>query len=62
MQARTWLSEMRKKQGLSRREVCEQAGVERSLYAYIELGKRNPSVRTAQKIAEVLGFKWYLFF
>lgn len=62
MEARKWLSELRKTQGLSRREVCEKSGIERSLYAYIELGKRNPSVDTAKKIAEVLKFDWPIFF
>jgi|LSQX01.2.fsa_nt_gb putative transcriptional regulator len=36
-------------------EVAERAGIPRVTYTMIELGKRNPTLKTAQKIAIALG-------
>jgi len=44
------------------REVAQQCGIDEFAYCMIEHGKRTPSVKTAKKIAEVLGFDWTKFF
>lgn len=44
------------------REVAKQCGIDESTYCLIEHGKRNPSVKTAKKIAKVLDFDWTAFF
>lgn len=59
---RTWLTKIRNKNMLTQSEVAQRATIDRSFYSQIESGIRNPSVETAQKIADVLKFKWTLFF
>lgn len=46
----------------SQREVAEQAGITQAFYCEIESGKKRPSVPTAKKIADTLGFDWTRFF
>lgn len=57
---RKWLVEARG--SLTHQEVADKAGIVRAFYTQIENGSRNPSVKIAKKIAEVLGFNWALFF
>lgn len=59
---RYWLVEKRNKLELSQGEVAKSAGIHRGSYTNIELGRRNPSVRVAKKIGEVLKFDWTIFF
>ena len=59
---REWLTDIRKTMGLNHREVAKKAGIDRSFYTQIESGIRNPSVKTAKKIASALGFEWTIFF
>ena len=54
--------EMRRKQGLTMKQVAEKVGVSEVMICQIENGNRKPSVRTAQGIANVLGFDWTDFF
>ena len=56
------LMDIRLEKGLTMREVAQQCGIKVSTYCLIEHGKRTPSVKTAKKIAEVLGFDWTAFF
>jgi putative transcriptional regulator len=51
---RNWLIKKRKKLKLKQSEVAEKSGISRSFYINIESGTRNPSLRTASKIAKVL--------
>jgi transcriptional regulator with XRE-family HTH domain len=59
---RDWLITIRKKQGLSQKEVSERIGVSQPSYCTIERGVTNPSVDTAKRIAEILGFDWTRFY
>ncbi|AFL99474.1 putative transcriptional regulator [Desulfitobacterium dehalogenans ATCC 51507] len=59
---RYWLAKIRLEAEKTHEEVAEVVGIKRQYYSMIENGERNPSVKVAQKIAEVLGFKWTLFF
>lgn len=59
---REWLIHLRKVQGLTQNEVASKAGISRSYYSGIEVGTRNVPVKTAKKIASVLGFEWTIFF
>jgi putative transcriptional regulator len=52
---RTKLREARIQAGLSPKELAETVGIYRASYVNIELGKRNPSLKLAAKIASVLG-------
>ncbi len=56
------LMDIRLEKGLTMREVAQQCGIDEFAYCMIEHGKRTPSVKTAKKIAEVLGFDWTKFF
>jgi len=61
---RGWLVKIREEQGLSQYDVAAKAGISQSFYSAIELGNRGNKlpVQTAKKIAEVLGFKWDMFY
>ena len=56
------LMEERKKANFTQREVGKLSGISESYYSMIESGDRKPTVKTAKKIAAVLGFDWTLFF
>lgn len=57
---REWLTQVRGNR--THQEVADLAGIGRAFYTQIENGARTPSVYTAKKIAEVLGFDWTYFF
>ena len=57
---RDWLVTLRA--GRSQSKVAKEIGIAQSTYASIETGYRTPSVETAKKIADVLGFTWTRFF
>ncbi len=48
--------------GLTQEQVAKITGVDRTTITKIENGTLRPSVKTAQKIAQVLDFDWTLFF
>ena len=56
------LLEERKKKNFTQREVGELSGISESYYSMIESGERKPPVKTAKRIAAVLGFNWTQFF
>lgn len=57
---RTWL--IKKRGNLSQEEVAKLSGISRGAYSNIEIGKRDPSVNVAKRIANVLDFQWTIFF
>lgn len=59
---RDWLIEKRNSLELTQESVSEKAKISRAYYAEIEIGSKNPSVKSAQKIATALGFDWTIFF
>lgn len=61
---RKWLKEIREKKGLSQYQVAKQARLSQSYYAGIESGNRGHKlpVKTAKRIANVLGFNWTRFY
>lgn len=52
---RSRLIEARKKRGMTQKELAKAVGISRAYLTNIELGKYTPSLRTAHKIAAVLG-------
>lgn len=59
---RKWLIKIRKNMNLTQQNVAEKAGISRAYYTEIELGVKNPTVITAQKIAKILNISWVIFF
>ncbi len=59
---RAWLVTYRKRYGFSQKALAKKVGISQPSYCTIESGKTNPSPKTAQKIASVLGFDWTVFF
>lgn len=57
-----WLKHIRIDADMKQVEVAKQVGISQQMYWLIENGVRRPSVKTAKKIAAVLGFNWTLFF
>lgn len=55
------MKDKREEKKLTQEQLAEIVGVDRSTITKIENGGR-PSVKTAQKIAEVLEFDWTAFF
>lgn len=57
---RAWLINLRGNK--SQKEIAGECGISQNYYSWIETGERDPSVSTAKKIAEVLGFNWTKFY
>ena len=57
-----WLKHIRIDADMKQIEVASKVGISQQAYWLIEHGYRRPSVATAKKIANVLGFNWTLFF
>lgn len=57
---RTWLVELRCEK--TQEEMAQMLGISQQMYCAIESGKRNPSVKRAKKMGEVLGVSWTKFF
>ena len=62
MEKSLWLKDIRLKLDLTQEQVAERAGISRTFYTEIETGSKNPSTKTAKKIAQVLNFDWVIFF
>ncbi len=59
---RKWLVVIRKKAGLTQKDVAEASGISPPAYYNIEKDLRNPSVRTTKRISKALGFEWQRFY
>jgi transcriptional regulator with XRE-family HTH domain len=59
---RKWLKDTRSNAGLTQKDIADKSGITRQHYNFIENNERRPSVQSAKKIAEVLGFNWTKFF
>ncbi len=57
-----WLKKIRKELGLTQVQAAQKIGISRFWYIDIELGRKNPSIKTAKKIAKTLGFDWKQFY
>ena len=53
---REWLKEARKAQGLTLKDLAAQIGCSFNYLSDLELGKRNPSLVMADKLARALEF------
>lgn len=56
------LKSIREEHGMTQEKLANEIGKTRTLITSIESGDSKPSVVTAKKIAEVLGFDWTNFF
>lgn len=56
------LREFRRKAKMTQAKLAERSGVSQGYIAHIESGRRVPTVKTAKKIAGVLGIDWVLLF
>ena len=59
---REWLRTIRKEKQMSQASVARGAGISTQLYSRTELSNIGPSVKTAKRIASVLGFDWTKFY
>lgn len=59
---RKWLVQLRKSQNLTQEMVARKAHIDRSFYAQLEIGTRDPSLAVAKSLANVLGVQPRLFF
>lgn len=53
------LKKKRESCGLTQKQAAQEVGTTERAYQYYEAGQREPSVRTAIRIADVLGVKTY---
>ena len=56
------LMELRKRKGMSMRELAEHSGTSTSLISQIETGRTNPTVSKLQNLATALGVPVNYFF
>lgn len=60
--SRNWLKEIREKSNLTQDEAAVKANIKRTTWASVEQGQRDPSVKTAKKMANAFDFEWTIFF
>ncbi|ATF74430.1 helix-turn-helix domain-containing protein [Pasteurella multocida] len=56
------IQELRKLQGLSQEKFALKAEIDRTYLAGIELGKRNPTIKSLEKIVSCLDISFSEFF
>ena len=56
------IKELRKKMGLSQEKLALEAEIDRTYLAGVEQGKRNPSLRSLEKILLALDISFHDFF
>ena len=56
------LKSLREKHDWTQEYVAHEAGISRSTYTNIEVGRTQPSVGLAKKLARMFGIKWTYFF
>lgn len=61
-QKRDFLISARKNKGFTQFEIAQIVDINTASYCNIETGKRNPSVKLAKKISELLDLNWMDFF
>ncbi len=52
----------RNKQGISQEKLALKAEIDRTYLAGVEQGKRNPSIKSLEKIVKALGISFHEFF
>lgn len=57
---RTWLIALR--DGKTQAEMAKMLGISQQMYCAIEAGKRNPRIKRAKEMAQVLGIPWIKFY
>lgn len=55
--SRDWLVKRRKEQGKTQQQVADMIGIAKSSYCQIELGVKDPKLKTAIKISRALRFE-----
>lgn len=56
------LKELRRKNGVTQQQVADACDVTRATIAMIEIGRNQPSVKLAKKLAKFFGVEWTIFF
>lgn len=56
------LKSIRLKHNLTQNEIAKKVGITQQHYNHIELNKRNPSIKVAKKISNILDIDVLLFF
>ena len=56
------IKELRNSLGLSQEKLALKADIDRTYLAGVEQGKRNPSIKSLEKIVEALGVSFSEFF
>lgn len=57
MVVRTWLVKRRRELGKTQQQVADMIGISKSSYCSIELGTKDPRLKTAIKISRALRFE-----
>lgn len=56
------IKEIRAEQGISQEKLALKADIDRTYLAGVEQGKRNPSIKSLEKIIVTLGITFHDFF
>ena len=57
---RTWLIELRNER--TQAEMAKILGISQQMYCAVEAGKRNPRIKRAKEMSQMLGVPWTKFF
>lgn len=56
------LKELRRNKQVTQQQVADACGVRRETICMIEIGRNNPSVKLAKRLAAYFGIEWTIFF
>ncbi|HBP38661.1 MAG TPA: transcriptional regulator [Clostridiales bacterium] len=59
---RKWLVDRRKNRGMTQMDIAAKAGISRAYYTQLETGQRDPSIKVAIRLAEILDLEWTWFY
>ena len=52
------LEDYRKRSGMTQADIAAKVDITQSYYSQVESGLRKPSIKLAERLAQVLGTKW----
>ena len=59
---RKWLVERRKSREMTQMDIAAKTGISRAYYTQLETGQRDPSIKVAIRLAEILDLEWTWFY
>lgn len=61
-ESREWLKVLRESRNMMQADAAKVVGISPIMWSFIENGKRQPSVKLAQRIGKAFDFEWTRFY